>query len=258
MESLFSAENLVALLTLIILEVVLGVDNLVFIAIVAQRLPEGQRATARRLGLLLALVGRILLVLGVSWLLALEEVTFGILGHEFSVGDVVLIAGGAFLLYKSVTEIFITTELREEHEAAAGSASFGAVVVNIVAIDIVFAIDSVLTAVGLTRETVLIIIAMTVAVGAMMFFSGPLADFIHRHPSVKILALSFLVLVGVMLVLDGFGQEVERGYVYAAILFGLLVEALNFRRRANLEKRRQAAGAEGVHVPLQTPQPPPM
>jgi predicted tellurium resistance membrane protein TerC len=232
---LFSLNSLIALLTLTILEVVLGVDNVIFIAIVTQRLPEGDQQKARTIGLSLALVGRIVMVLGVAWLLGLDKTLF----TAFSLKDLILVAGGLFLVYKAATEIFKTTELtEEEHEEERKGASMMGAVAQIVVIDMVFAVDSVLTAVGMTSQIVLIIIAMTIAVLVMIFYSKPLARFIGAHPSVKMLALAFLVLVGVLMLADGFGAHVDRNYVYFAILFSLAVEALNLRRQKNLRSRR--------------------
>lgn len=249
MEALFSTEGLVALLTLTILEVVLGVDNIIFLAIVTSNLPKDKQPFARKLGLSLALLGRIGLVLGMSWLLKLETELFHALGHGFSAQDLILLAGGLFLVYKAVTEIYKTTELKEEHAEqpqASTAASMGAVIFQVVLVDMIFAVDSVLTAVGLTQEVLLIVIAMTIAILAMMFFADPLSDFIHEHPSLKVLALAFLVLVGVLLLSDGFGEEINRNYVYFAILFSLGVESLNFRRQANLERQLREKGPIGV------------
>jgi len=236
-EGLFTAQSLVALATLTILEIVLGIDNVIFIAITSGGLPEEQRPRAQRIGLTLALLGRIVLVLAISWLLQFNEPLFTIRGNEFSINDLIFIAGGLFLLYKATVEIFRHTELQEAHEASELKSSFASVVAQIVVIDMVFAFDSVLTAIGLTEQIVLIIIAMTIAILVMMFYATPLSAFIHKHPSVTMLALSFLVLIGVMLFVEGFGGEIERGYVYFAILFSMGVEALNFRRRANLRRR---------------------
>ncbi len=239
MPALFSAQSAFALFTLTVLEIVLGVDNVIFIAIVTTSLPADRQQRARFVGLTLALLGRILMVLGVAWLLGLDKALFQVLGHAFSVKDLILIAGGLFLVYKAVTEIYKVTELHEEEaQEQPQRESMAATIAQIVVIDMVFAIDSVLTAVGMTSQVVLIIIAMTIAVLAMMFFSGPLAKFINTHPSVKMLALAFLVLVGVLMLADGFGAHVDRNYVYFAILFSLAVEALNFRRQANARRRR--------------------
>jgi len=239
---LFTIQSAVALLTLTILEIVLGVDNIIFLAIVTQDLPREQQPLARKLGLGLALLGRVAMVLGVSWLLRLQTTLFSALGHGFSVKDIILLAGGLFLTYKAVTEIYKTTELKEDPESAPKAANKGmtlaATILQVAVVDMVFAIDSVLTAVGLTNLTVLIIVAMTIAILVMMFYAGKLSDFIHEHPSLKVLALAFLVLVGVLLISDSFGREIDRTYVYFAILFSLGVEALNFRRQRNAELKR--------------------
>jgi predicted tellurium resistance membrane protein TerC len=248
MEALFTAENLVALLSLTILEIVLGVDNIIFLAIVTAGLPEDKQPFARRLGLTLALLGRIIMVLGISWLMQLDTDLFTLMGHTFSLEEVILLGGGIFLVYKAVTEIYKTTELKEEEAepAATTAGSMAGVIAQIVVVDMIFAIDSVLTAVGLTQEVWIIIVAMTIAILVMMFFAEPLSKFINDHPSLKMLALSFLVLVGVLLISDGFGEEINRSYVYFAILFSLAVEALNFRRQANLQRQKNTQGPTGV------------
>lgn len=251
MMEIFTPENLVALFTLTVLELVLGVDNVIFLAIVTQDVPAAQRNFVRKLGLGLALIGRVVMVLGVTWLLGLDQTLFGLMGHDFSIKDVILLAGGLFLTYKAVTEIYKATELKEEDEdnvlankpSVAGMAG---VIAQVVVVDMVFAIDSVLTAVGLTSVTWIIIVAMSVSIIVMMFFASPIADFIEQHPSIKMLALTFLVLVGVLLISESFGEEIERNYVYFAIIFSLGVEALNFRRQANLARQRREMGPTGV------------
>ena len=249
MGDILTVSNLVALTTLTILEIVLGVDNIIFLAIVTQDVPPERQEFVRRLGLGLALIGRIVMVLGVTWLLGLTTPLFTLFGHSFSAKDLILLGGGLFLTYKAVTEIYKTTELREDVEQAPAKPSMSTmsgVIAQIVVVDMIFAIDSVLTAVGLTQQTWLIIIAMTIAIVAMMFFATPLADFIQSHPSLKMLALSFLVLVGVLLISEGLGEEIDRTYVYFAILFSLGVEALNFRRQANLAREQATEGPRGV------------
>ena len=251
MMEIFTPENLVALFTLTVLELVLGVDNVIFLAIVTQDVPAAQRDFVRKLGLGLALVGRIVMVLGVTWLLGLDQTLFSLMGHDFSIKDVILLAGGLFLTYKAVTEIYKATELKEEDEdnvlahkpSVAGMAG---VIAQVVIVDMVFAIDSVLTAVGLTSVTWIIVVAMSISIIVMMFFASPIADFIEQHPSIKMLALTFLVLVGVLLISESFGEEIERNYVYFAIIFSLGVEALNFRRQANLERQKREMGPTGV------------
>jgi len=178
----------------------------------------------------------------------LDTEVLTLLGHSFTVEELILLGGGIFLVYKAVTEIYKTTELREEapEPTAATAGSMAGVIAQIVVVDMIFAIDSVLTAVGLTQEIWIIIVAMTIAIGVMMFFAEPLSRFIHEHPSLKMLALSFLVLVGVLLISDGFGEDINRSYVYFAILFSLGVEALNFRREANLRRQQAEKGPTGV------------
>lgn len=251
MGDILTLQSLVALGTLTVLEVVLGVDNVIFLAIVTQDVPREKQEFVRRVGLSLALLGRIVMVLGMSWLLGLDEELFTLAGHAFSAKDLILLGGGLFLTYKAVTEIYKTTELKEDEEAAEDEAkpsakTIAGVVAQVVVVDMVFAIDSVLTAVGLTQQVLLIIIAMTIAILVMMFYATPLSDFIEKHPSVKMLALSFLVLVGVLLIADAFGEEINRSYVYFAILFSLAVEALNFRREANLRREQGEQGPRGV------------
>jgi len=251
MNELFSIQSAVILFTLIVLELVLNVDNIIFLAIVSEGAPADKRAFARKAGLGLALLGRIVMVLGVSWLLRLDVHVFALFGHTFNAKQLILLAGGLFLTFKSVTEIYKATELAETDADAAeakpkGNGALVGVVLQIMVIDMVFAMDSVLTAVGLTQEYILIIIAMTVAILGMMFFAEVLSEFIERHPSLKMLALAFLVLVGVLLIADGFGDEINRNYVYFAILFSLAVEALNFRRQANLQREKDTQGPTGI------------
>ena len=249
MDVLFDPVNLLALLTLTLLEIVLGIDNVIFIAIITDTLPPEKRGLARRLGLGLALIGRVAMVLGVSWLIGLEHPLFTLFDHEITISGLILIGGGLFLLYKSVREIFNTTELHEEQKGAlVKRASFAGVIAQIVVIDMIFAIDSVLTAVGLTGEIVLIIIAISIAIAVMMFYAGPVANFISKRPSLKLLALAFLVLIGVMLILEGIGEPISRTTVYVAIMFALGVEYLNFRRRRNMERKGQhvTPGQEGL------------
>jgi len=251
MIEIFTPENLIALFTLTVLELVLGVDNVIFLAIVTQDVPAEQRNLVRKLGLGLALIGRIVMVLGVTWLLGLDQTLFSLMGHDFSIKDVILLAGGLFLTYKAVTEIYKATELKEDDEDNVlankpSVAGIAGVIAQVVVVDMVFAIDSVLTAVGLTSVTWIIIVAMSISIIVMMFFAGPIADFIEGHPSIKMLALTFLVLVGVLLISESFGEEIERNYVYFAIIFSLGVEALNFRRQANLERQQREMGPTGV------------
>ena len=222
----------VALLTLTVLEIVLGIDNVIFISILITRLPADERDRARRVGLGLAMGMRIALLLTISWIIGLTQPAVTLLGHAFSWRDLILIGGGLFLLWKATTEIHESLEGEAAHHTEAPAAGrFGAVIVQIVLLDIVFSLDSVLTAVGLVDDVPVMIAAVVIAVGVMLIASGPLSRFVHEHPSVKILALSFLLLIGVTLIADGFGFHIDKAYIYAAMGFSVFVEALNLRRR---------------------------
>jgi predicted tellurium resistance membrane protein TerC len=225
-------ETWLALVTLTVLEIVLGIDNVIFISILVQRLPAATRDKARIVGLGLAMGMRIALLFAISWIIGLTQPLFTIFENEFSWRDVILIGGGVFLLWKSTTEIHTSLEGEEEVASASGSASFGGVLVQIVLLDIVFSLDSVLTAVGMVDELPIMVAAVIIAVGVMLFASGPLSRFVHKHPSVKVLALSFLLLIGVTLIADGFGLHIDKAYIYAAMGFSVFVEALNLRRRS--------------------------
>ncbi len=233
--ALLTPESLVALMTLTILEIVLGIDNVIFISILVQRLPAERRDQARLIGLGLAMGMRILLLLTISWIIGLTAPALTLAGNEFSWRDLILIGGGLFLLWKATTEIHESLEGEEGHAAEAGGkvASFGAVLIQIVLLDIVFSLDSVLTAVGLVDEVAIMITAVVISVGVMLVASGPLSKFVHAHPTVKVLALSFLLLIGVTLVADGFGFHIDKAYIYAAMGFSVFVEALNLRRSRN-------------------------
>jgi predicted tellurium resistance membrane protein TerC len=223
----------VSLATLAVLEIVLGIDNVIFISILIQRLPANRRDRARLIGLGLAAGMRVLLLLTISWVIGLTQPLLTAFGREFSWRDAILIGGGLFLLYKATGEIHEALEGAEpDAGSAAPAASFGAVITQIVLLDVVFSIDSVLTAVGLVDEVAIMVVAVLVAVGVMLFASGPLSAFVNRHPSVKMLALAFLLLIGVTLIADGFGLHIDKAYIYSAMGFSVLVEALNLRRRS--------------------------
>jgi predicted tellurium resistance membrane protein TerC len=232
MAELFTSENLVALLTLTLLEIVLGIDNLIFISILAGKLPEATRARARLLGLGVALGTRILLLLGISWVMGLKEDLFHVRDIGISGRDLILICGGLFLIAKSTHEIRNKIEHEDPREATAPNAvSFAGVVVQIGLVDIVFSLDSVITAVGMVDEISIMIVAVIVAIIAMMAFAGAIGDFVERHPTIKMLALAFLILIGTMLVAEGFDQHINKGYIYFAMAFALAVELLNMRVR---------------------------
>jgi len=228
---LFTTENLVALLTLSSIEIVLGIDNIVFISILCGKLPAEQQGRARQIGLLLAMGMRILLLLAISWVIGLTEPLFALLGKAFSGRDLILLGGGLFLVAKATWEIHDKLEGGEHENARPRGAGFGAILVQIVLLDVVFSLDSVITAVGLAREIAVMIAAVVIAVAVMMVFAGRISAFIEKHPTLKMLALSFLLLIGVMLIADGFGQHVSKGYVYFAMAFSLFVEVLNIRLR---------------------------
>jgi predicted tellurium resistance membrane protein TerC len=231
-EGLFTADALTALVTLTAMEIVLGIDNVVFISILAGRLPEEQRPLARRIGLAAALLMRLALLLAISWVMGLTQPLFTLLGHAFSGRDLILLGGGLILIGKATWEIH--DKLEVDHEERGGPATRAArvgVIAQIMVMDIVFSLDSVITAVGMADQVPVMIAAMVIAVGVMLVSAGPISDFVERHPSVKILALSFLLLIGVMLVAEGTGQHIGKGYIYASMGFALLVEALNLRYR---------------------------
>ncbi len=232
-----------AFLTLTVLEIVLGIDNIVFISILTDRLPANQRDRARVLGLGAAMIMRILLLFAISWIIGLTEPWFEIFGREFSGRDLILLAGGFFLLYKATTEIHAKLEGEEHGQAGAATASFAAVIAQIMVLDIVFSLDSVITAVGMADDIEVMIAAVVVAVGVMLWASGPLAKFVQEHPTVKILALSFLILIGFSLVAEGFHQHIPKGYIYTAMAFSVIVEMINLRVRAQAEEK-----GEPVHL----------
>jgi predicted tellurium resistance membrane protein TerC len=230
---IFTVENLIALLTLAVLEIVLGIDNIVFISIMADRLPHAQQARGRFLGLLLALGTRILLLLSLSWIIRLENPLFKILGNEISGRDLILFIGGLFLLYKSTHEIHDKLEGKEGAHAAGKGASLTSVVIQIGLLDIIFSLDSVITAVGMAQQLWVMILAIIMAVGVMLFASGPIGSFVNKHPTIKILALSFLLLIGMSLVAGSLDVEIPKGYIYFAMGFSVFVEMLNLRMRSH-------------------------
>ncbi len=232
MELLTSPDAWIALLTLTMLEIVLGIDNVIFISILADRLPPDQRRKARLLGLSLAMFMRIGLLLTINWIANLTDTLFTIAGHDFSGRDLILLGGGLFLIYKSVTEIHGRLE-GEDHVVAAGKyASFSGVIIQILLLDIVFSLDSVITAVGMAEDIEVMITAVVIAVLVMLVASGPLSAFVSEHPTVKMLALSFLLLIGTSLVAEGWGFHISKGYIYSAMGFAVLVEILNLRSKS--------------------------
>jgi predicted tellurium resistance membrane protein TerC len=243
LELLSDPQVWVAFVTLTSLEIVLGVDNVVFISILADKLPPAQRPKARRVGLFLAMFIRIALVSSVAWIVSLDHALFTLFHHGVSPHDLILIVGGLFLLGKATHEIHGSLEGGHGHAGAKVQASFAAVLTQILLLDIVFSIDSVITAVGLTSVIPVMIAAVVVAVAVMMVAAGPIGDFVSRHPTVKMLALSFLLMIGGLLVAEGFGQHIPHGYVYFAMAFALGVELLNLRLR------KVAAAPVELHTP---------
>ena len=227
-----TGEVLVALATLTFLEIVLGVDNIIFISILSGKLPPAQQPTARRVGLLLAMGTRILLLFSLSWVVKLTAPLFALWGHEISGRDLILILGGVFLLFKSTHEIHNRLEGDEGEGSAKAASSFASVLVQIALLDIVFSLDSVITAVGMVDHVSVMVVAVIVSVLIMMLAAEPISAFVHRHPTVKMLALSFLLLIGLSLLLEGFGQHIPKGYIYFAMGFSVFVEMINLRVRA--------------------------
>ncbi|HEV8646091.1 MAG TPA: TerC family protein [Burkholderiales bacterium] len=243
-EWIASPEAWIALGTLAALEIVLGIDNIIFISILVGRLPQKQRAFARRMGLSLAMIARLALLFSISWVMGLTEPWFTVVGQEVSGRDVILIGGGLFLLAKATHEIHNSLEGVEDAGSAVVVASLGMTLVQIAVLDIVFSLDSVITAVGLVDHVSIMAIAIVLAVAVMMMAAEPIGNFVDRHPTIKILALSFLILVGVTLMAEGFDVHVPKGYVYFAMAFSVAVEMLNIRMR------RKKAKPVRLHKPL--------
>ncbi len=230
MADFFTTENLVAFLTLTSLEIVLGIDNIIFIAILAGKLPEHQRDRARTTGLMFAVISRVMLLLGIGYVMRLNEPLFTLLEHGVSVKDLVLMVGGVFLIGKSTYEIHQKVEGEHtDSDAPRAPASFAAMIVQVVAIDVIFSLDSVMTAVAMSNNIPIMIAAVIAAVGVMLVFSGPVVRFVDRHPAIKLLALSFLLLIGVLLVAEGLHQSFDKRFIYFAMAFSLGVELLQMR-----------------------------
>jgi predicted tellurium resistance membrane protein TerC len=238
LELLTQPETYVSLLTLAAMEIVLGIDNVVFLTILAGRLPKEQQPKARQLGLAFALVTRLALLFAITWVMGLTRPLFSIIGREISGRDLILLFGGLFLIGKATFEIHDKLEVKHEEghaTKAAGGAAFWSVIVQIGLLDIVFSLDSVITAVGMAKHLSIMVTAVIIAMGVMLAFANPIGSFVERHPTMKMLALSFLILIGVMLVAEGFHQHVPKGYVYFAMAFSLVVELLNMRIRKAAE-----------------------
>jgi predicted tellurium resistance membrane protein TerC len=235
MEWITQPETWIAFLTLVVLELVLGVDNVIFISILAGKLPQDQQQRARTTGIMLAVITRILLLLSLSWIIGLTEPLFSVIGFEISGRDLVLLAGGLFLLWKSVHEIHQKLEGEEGQSSAKVRAAFWSVIVQIMLLDIVFSLDSVITAVGMVDHIEIMVAAVIIAAVVMVFTARPLGNFVERHPTIKMLALSFLLLIGFTLIVEGLHQHIPKGYIYFAMGFSVFVEMLNLRLRGKAQ-----------------------
>ncbi|MBX3062453.1 MAG: TerC family protein [Anaerolineae bacterium] len=245
MDQLLTTSNLIGFLTLALMEVVLGIDNVIFISILASKLPAEQQQRARQVGLLLALGTRILLLLTLSWIVGLTTPLFNILGAEISGRDLVMIGGGLFLIAKATREIHERLEGETGHASAKVAPSFTAVITQILLLDVVFSLDSVITAVGMVNEIAIMIAAVITAVAVMLLLAGRISNFVNQHPTVKMLALSFLLLIGLTLLVEGFEVHIPKGYIYFAMGFSIFVELLNLRARS----RSAAAAPVELHQP---------
>jgi len=237
-----------ALVTLTALEIVLGIDNIIFISIQAGKLPVHQQEKARLVGLGLAMFIRVALLFSLTWLMGLTAPLLTVLGNEITGRDLILISGGLFLLWKSTMEIHEKLEGPEEHDEAKGATvSFGSVIIQILLLDIVFSLDSIITAIGMANQLAVMVAAVVIAVGFMMLFSGKISDFVDRHPTIKILALSFLLMIGVALIGDGLDMHIPKGYIYFAMAFSVVVEMLNLKvgRKGKPVKLHSSYGDEG-------------
>lgn len=235
MHTLADPQVWIALVTLTVLEIVLGIDNIVFISILAGKLPQASQDRARKIGLLLAMITRILLLCSLAWMIRLTNPLFSILGHDFSGRDLILLGGGLFLMGKSTHEIHDKLEGAEGDGPKRVAASFGSVIVQIMLLDIVFSLDSVITAIGMANHLWVMIAAVVLAVFFMLGASGAISRFVDRHPTIKMLALSFLLLIGLALVAEGFGTHIPKGYIYFAMAFSVFVEMLNLRLRKSAQ-----------------------
>ncbi|NLI82882.1 MAG: TerC family protein [Deltaproteobacteria bacterium] len=243
MEWMLNPESWIALVTLTGLEIVLGIDNIVFISILVGKLPVPKQTRARTVGLGLAMISRILLLFSLTWIMRLTQPLFTMLGNEISGRDLILIAGGLFLLVKGTLEIHERLEGGEGHAREPVAASYAGVLIQIMIIDIVFSLDSVITAIGMANQLAIMVAAVVIAVVFMMIASGSISHFVERHPTVKILALSFLLLIGFALIVDGLGRHIPKGYIYFAMGFSVFVEMLNLRMR------RKEASPVKLHGP---------
>jgi len=249
MDPFLTADGLIALVTLTVLEVVLGIDNVIFISILAGKLPPGEQERARRIGLMAAMVMRILLLLSIAWIIRLTAPLFTVAGHPFSGRDLILAIGGLFLIFKATREIHEKLEGEDGHVSARVAPSLAAVIGQIMLLDIVFSLDSVITAVGMAEDLSVMVAAVVIAVAIMMFSAGAVSRFVDAHPTVKVLALSFLLLIGCSLIADGFGVHIPKGYIYFAMGFSVFVEVINLR--ASKSKKGKAVKLHDGYHPVE-------
>lgn len=252
MELLTSPEAWLAFVTLTILELVLGIDNVIFIAILVDKLPVEMRERTRKIGLMIAMLARVALLFGITWIVGATAPLFTVIGNEISGRDLILIAGGLFLLWKSTMEIDQLMEGETGHESKGVKATLNAVLLQIVVIDVVFSFDSIITAVGMAKDVSVMVAAVITSVALMMVFAGAISTFVSSHPTVKMLALSFLFVIGVLLIADGFDKHVPKGYIYFAMAFSVTVEMLNIRSR---KKTAPLAKPVDLHEPYAPPGP---
>lgn len=236
MEHLLTPEHLIALATLTFLEIILGIDNIIFISIVTNKLPKKDQPRARFIGLSLALIFRILLLLSLSYIIGLTQPVFTVFNFQVSWRDIILFAGGIFLIAKSVSELHGKVVGLEHQQKEYKAASFSSIIIQIILLDIVFSFDSILTAIGLSNQIPIMITAVVISIIIMMLFSGPVSDFVNKHITLQILALSFLILIGFMLIVEALHSHVPKGYIYFAVAFSLVVEVINMRARKSIEQ----------------------
>jgi predicted tellurium resistance membrane protein TerC len=236
MEIFFTLEAWIALATLTFLEIILGIDNIIFISIITNKLPENQQAKTRTLGLAAALIFRIALLVGITWIIGFTEPIFTIFSHAFSGRDIILGLGGIFLLAKSTSEIHHKIEGEDEETKIKKQINVAGVILQIVLLDMIFSFDSILTAIGMTKHLIIMITAVIIAIGIMMIAAGAISKFINNHPTLQMLALSFLILIGFMLILESIGTHVSKGYIYFAVFFSLFVEILNIQLKKNKKR----------------------
>ena len=240
-QSLSSSEGWLSLVTLVFMEVILGIDNIIFVSLVANRLPDGQKKTGRTYGLSIAMIIRIILLFGIALLISLTKPWFTLLDHSFSGKDLIMMAGGLFLLYQTTREIHTKIEGNEEEHLVKSSSNFMKAIIQIAAINLVFSVDSILTALGMTADVGVMMIAVILAMILMIIFSNAVSDFIHRHPTMKMLALSFLMMIAVLLVAEGLEYHIDKRYIYFAMAFSFIVEFLNIQERKRRAKKENAA-----------------